>query len=83
MNPRVTDVKYQHPYMLILEFANGEVKQFDLSNYLTYPVYEKLKEPAFCSLAKTFMGTVVWDDEIDFDPDTLYLESEPVLHTIS
>ena len=25
-----------------------------------------------------FMGTVAWDDETDFDPDILYLESVPV-----
>jgi hypothetical protein len=79
MNPRVNDVKYKHPYKLILTFNNGELKEFDFVNYLNYPVYEKLKNPFFCSTVKVFLGTVVWDDEIDFAPDTLYLESKPVL----
>ncbi len=81
MNPRVNDVKYKHPYKLILTFNNGELREFDFFNYLKYPVYEKLKDPIFCSTVKTFMGTAVWDEEIDFAPDTLYLESKPVLET--
>lgn len=81
MNPRVSDTKYQHPYKLVLTFSNGEVKAFDFTAYLQYPVYEKLKDPVFCSHVKTFMGTAVWDEEIDFDPDTLYLDSKPILQT--
>jgi hypothetical protein len=78
MNPRVNNVKYEPPYKLQLTFNNGEVKEFDFANYLVYPVYEKLKNPAFCSKVKAYMGTVVWDEEIDFDPDTLYLESKSI-----
>ena len=81
MNPRVHDVKYKPPYKLLLTFTNGEIKEFDFVNYLNYPVYQKLKDPVFCSTVKAFMGTVVWDEEIDFAPDTLYLESKPVLET--
>jgi Protein of unknown function (DUF2442) len=79
MNPRVSEVKYKHPYKLVLTFNNGGLKEFDFINYLNYPVYEKLKDPVFCNTVKVFLGTAVWDDEIDFAPDTLYLESKPVL----
>lgn len=78
MNPRVKEVVYQHPYKLILTFSNGEVKLFDFENYLQYPVYSKLKDPAFCSKVKSFQGTAVWDEEIDFDPDSLYLEEKTI-----
>ncbi|MBP6022306.1 DUF2442 domain-containing protein [Ferruginibacter sp.] len=78
MNPRVQYVKYKQLHKLILTFTNGEVREFDMSGYLHYPVYSKLNDLAFCSTAKVFMGTVVWDDETDFDPDILYLESVPV-----
>ena len=78
MNPRVQYVKYKNLHRLILTFTNGEVREFDMSGYLHYPVYSKLKDTAFCSTAKVFMGTVAWDDETDFDPDILYLESVPV-----
>ena len=79
MNPRVVIVLHQNPYKLILTFANEEVKVFDFSNYLNYPVYEVLKDEAYCKKARVFNGTVVWDDTTDFDPDTLYLESKPLL----
>jgi hypothetical protein len=78
MNPRVVDVKYQEHYKLILTFSNREVKEFDLSSYLDYPVYRFLQDESFCRKAKARNGTVIWNDEVDFDPDTLYLESQSV-----
>lgn len=78
MNPRVSIVQYQNPYKLILTFTNNEVKEFDFSSYLNYPVYSALKDEAFCNRAKVFNGTVAWDENIDFDPDTLYLESKKI-----
>lgn len=79
MNPRVKNVEYKSPHDLVITFSNDEIKIFDLSAYFQYPVYEPLKDPVFCNKAKVSMGTVVWDDVIDFDPDTLYLESQPFL----
>ena len=75
MNPRITQVKYGGNHKLILTFDNDEVKEFDLSTYLQYPVFGPLKDESFCSKARICNGTVAWDDIIDFDPDTLYLES--------
>jgi hypothetical protein len=65
MNPRVKQVIYKQPYTLHITFANGEVRAFNLEGYLHYPVYAKLKNTSFCSSAKVFMGTVIWDDETD------------------
>ena len=76
MNPRVTAVEYKSKYKLLLTFENSELKEFNLSPYLHYPVFELLNDESFCSKAKVFNGTVAWDDTIDFDPDTLYLESK-------
>jgi hypothetical protein len=76
MNPRVTAVKYKSKYKLVLDFTNGETREFDFSSYLDYPVYEVLKDESFCRKAKVFNGTVIWDDETDFDPDTLFMESK-------
>ena len=76
MNPRVKNVKYKSPYQLVITFNNDEIKIFNLIDYLQYPVYEPLKDPVFCNKAKVLLGTVVWNDSIDFDPDTLYLESK-------
>ena len=78
MNPRVVSVEFQPPDELLLTFNNHEIRVFNLSDYLTYPVYEKLNDPGYCRKAKVLNGTVVWDNETDFDPDTLYLESRPL-----
>ncbi|MBL7732979.1 MAG: DUF2442 domain-containing protein [Chitinophagaceae bacterium] len=77
MNPRVKEAQYKSKYKLILTFENGEIKLFDLASYLDYPIYKPLHKESFCKKAKVFNGTVVWNDFIDFDPDTLYLESRP------
>lgn len=79
MNPRVTAVQYENPYKLLLTFTNKEVKEFDFSAYLRYSVYEVLKDEGYCRKAKVLNGTVVWDEFVDFDPDTLYLESKPLI----
>ena len=76
MNPRVTAVEYKSKYELLLTFENNELKEFNLSPYLHYPVFEFLNDESFCSKAKVFNGTVIWDDITDIDPDTLYLESK-------
>ncbi len=76
MNPRVLSVKAIDNFILEIEFTNYVKKYFDVSSYLDYPVYEPLKDVAFFTTAKVFLGTVVWNDEIDFCPDTLFLESK-------
>ncbi|MGF7080088.1 DUF2442 domain-containing protein [Mucilaginibacter sp. UYCu711] len=78
MNPRVLTAKYTGNHQLLLTFKNGEVKQFDFSAYLNYPVYEPLNNENFCKKVKAIDGIVQWDGDVDFDPDTLYLESKPL-----
>ena len=79
MNPRVLTVEYKDDYKLLLTFTNKEVKLFDLLAYLNYPVYEPLKDEAFCKKVKAIDGIIQWNDYIDFSPDTVYLESKLVL----
>ncbi len=75
MNPRVSKVAYKPQYKLLVTFTNNEIREFDLQAYLNYPVYESLKDESFCSNVKAKDGIVQWDEEIDIDPDTMYLES--------
>ena len=75
MNPRVLALTYKSPFKWILTFFNNEIKQFDLVPFLLYSIYSSLKVELFCKKVATFNGTVIWNDFIDFDPDTLYLES--------
>lgn len=77
MNPRVNKVIPQPNYKLLIKFNNGEEKVFDITPYLEVGVFKSLKNPALFATARTEHGTVVWQNNIDFDPDTLYLESVP------
>jgi len=82
MNPRVVTVSCMTGYKLELTFTNGEARVFDVSPYLHYPVYEPLADEAYFRKAHVISGTVIWDDYIDFDPDTLYLEGKPVIVSV-
>ena len=75
MNPRVSRVAALPNFVLQLEFVDGRSATFDVSPYLHIPVFEPLKETAYFSRIKVDHGTVAWPGGIDFDPDTLYLDS--------
>ncbi len=78
MNPRIAAVAAHDDHTLLLTFANGETRRFDMTPYLGYPAFEPLRQLSFFKLARAGHGTVTWPSEIDFDPDTLYLEGVPV-----
>jgi len=74
MNPRVVAVTpLEHP-LLLLTPSNGERRRLDLTPYLAYPVFERLREPGFFALVHADHGTVSWPGGIDLDPDSVYLE---------
>ena len=75
MNPRVNSVVALPNLMLQLEFVDGRCATFDVSPFVHLPVFERLKDPAYFCRAKVDHGTVAWPGGIDFDPDSLYLDS--------
>ncbi|WP_373514218.1 DUF2442 domain-containing protein [Persicitalea sp.] len=76
MNPRVKKVTPLNGQYLQLEFTNNECRKFDVGPYFEMGVFSELKEKKVFNTVRVFNGTVVWDNELDFCPDTLYLESE-------
>lgn len=78
MNPRVANVICHNDYSLSLVFSNGETRHFDAAPYLAYPAFQLLRNVPYFLQGKVAHGTVVWPNEEDFCPDTLYLESKPV-----
>jgi len=59
-------------YHLLLTFDNGERRLFDMTPYLHYPVFQRLRNPGFFTLARVNYGTVTWPYDIDIAPETLY-----------
>jgi len=46
---------------------------------LSYPAFSALPKQNLLMKAYAAYGTVVWNDEIDLSPDTLYLRGRPLL----
>ena len=77
MNPRVVAVTpIEHP-QLLLTLRSGERRRLDVTPYLAYTVFERLREPGFFALVQAGHGTVSWPGGIDLDPDSVYLDSVP------
>lgn len=78
MNPRVQSVHPEDEYKLRLTFTNGEMRIYDCSPLLDFGVFKELREVAYFRQVHTALGTVVWPNEQDICPDTLYEDSQPV-----
>lgn len=76
----VVKVRTESDHILILEFENGEERQFDMQPYLEKKPFVRLKNSPLFSKASIAHGTVVWPGNIDIAPDTLYNQSS-LLHS--
>lgn len=83
MTPDVIQVQPLPNYTLMAQFATGEWRRFNMVSYLQYPAFSALKDPAFFQRAHVEHGTVVWTDEIDLSPDTLYLRGQPISEPVA
>ncbi len=72
MFPNVIAVETLPDYHLLLTFENNEKKYFDMNPYLNAPIFQVLKSISLFKQARIDYGTVVWSDEIDIAPETLY-----------
>lgn len=78
LGPRVTEVIPNDDYELLLTFNNGEKRKFDAHQLLGVKVFAPLKNVSFFKSVKVEFGTVVWPQDIDYCPDTLYAQSVPM-----
>ncbi|WP_340122813.1 DUF2442 domain-containing protein [Methylobacter svalbardensis] len=74
----VNSVEIMSDFVLLLTFSGGERRCFDMRPYLHYPVFRRLENPGFFSLAHVDYGTVTWPGDIDIAPETLYEYSVPL-----
>ena len=75
---RVREVEALEGYCLRLILTDGSVVERDVANLLDGPVFEPLKEnPAVFAQVLAEMGTVVWPNGADIDPDTLIWDGHP------
>jgi hypothetical protein len=78
MNPRVSAVEVIDFHRLLVTFKNEEQRFFDVTPYLDLPVFQHLRgSPDFYNV-RVEHGTIVWANDVDLCPDTIYLESIPM-----
>jgi hypothetical protein len=77
---RVTEVVPLSGWRLRLTFTDGLVREVDLSGDLWGPMAEPLHDPDYFSQVRVDpeLGTVVWPNGYDLDPDVLHGDYEAV-----
>ncbi len=78
MNPRANSVEVLDGFRIKVGFRNGEIRIFDVTPLLQYPVYQPLKDSSYFARVFVSQGIVQWPNEVDISPDTLYMESQSV-----
>lgn len=78
--PRVTTVESLEGFRLRLTFTDGLIREVDLSDDLWGQMAEPLQDPAYFRQVRvdSELGTVVWPNGYDLDPDVLHGDHEPV-----
>lgn len=76
--PRPVSVSATENYSLNVTFNNGEIRRFDVSPYLAYPAFEALKSRSLFAQARVAHNTVVWSEDVDIAPESLYLENTEI-----
>lgn len=72
---RIRTVEPLEGFKVRLEFTDNTRKDIDLEPYLHGPIFEPIRSDpqVFRSVKVDFrMGTIVWDNGADIDPDVLY-----------
>jgi len=73
--PRVKTAQPLEDYKLLLTFDNGEQRIFDVKPLLSLKAFGALKNKQFFETVKVAYGSIQWANDIDYCPDTLYMES--------
>lgn len=76
---RIKAVESLEDFKLRLKFSDGSEKEIDLDGELWGPIFEPLRnDPKLFRRVRVDeeLGTIVWPNGADFDPDVLYGDSK-------
>lgn len=72
MYPVVTRVSPGDKYVLLLQFDNGQTGKLDMSPYLDFGVFHKLKNKDNFNQVRISFDTIEWPCGVDLDPEFVY-----------
>lgn len=75
--PKLLRVQALPDYRLQLHFANGESGTLNMTPYLEFGIFTRLRDRAVFEQAKVSFDAVEWPGGIDLDTDFLYQKSKP------
>jgi hypothetical protein len=77
---RIRGVEVLEGFRVRLSLTDGAVREVDLRPYLNGPIFEPIRsDPAFFRSVQVDaeLGTIVWPNGADIDPDVLILGRTP------
>jgi hypothetical protein len=72
MHPAVTKVKVIEDHKLLVSFENGEQGELDMTPYLDFGVFSRLKNPQIFNQVTISFKTIEWPCGVDLDPEFVY-----------
>lgn len=69
---RTTGVEVVGDHRLRVRFEDGVEGEVDFSNHHWNGVFAPLKDPTYFARVHLGLGTIVWPNEADIAPETLY-----------
>jgi Protein of unknown function (DUF2442) len=72
--PEMVAVIARPDHTVRIVFADGEVRDVDITPLLDTPAFSSLRDPALFEQVKVDeqTGTIVWPGDVDLDPDVIY-----------
>lgn len=77
MYQSIINVETLSDYKLLVTFKNNELRLLDMLPYLNKGIYSQLKDINLFNSVHVSFDTIEWANEIDIDPEFVYLESTP------
>jgi len=78
MYPAVTHVTPRQDFSLAIVFDSGQEGILDMTPYLDFGVFQRLKDYASFKRVRVAFDTVEWECGIDLDPEFIHAKSRVV-----
>nr|VFK17260.1 MAG: Protein of unknown function (DUF2442) [Candidatus Kentron sp. LPFa] len=75
MYPSVKKVSARDNYRIFIEFDNNERGTLDMTPYLNFGIFHRIKDPDLFRQVRVAFDTVEWGNGIDLDPSFVYEKS--------